>query len=194
MSNAYSQMVLCCAVIVVWASVGVCDDLIANPGAEKGADAPEAWRFGAAWPDSFTGDWSAEAATGKHSLHIVSRTRGMSAYWGQSVKLKPDTNYVLKVKTKIASGRVLIYVHNQELNERAYYATSVPSPLAPVFVKPEWIKDARVDSQFVRAGEWFTAELKFNSGSGGAASVSLGSYFLEGEMFFDDVALEEAGK
>jgi hypothetical protein len=170
------------------------EDLIANAGAEDGTDAPDAWRFGTAWPDSFTGDWSSDAASGKRSLHIVSRTNGMSAYWGQTVQLKPGTKYILKVRTKIASGRVLIYVHNGDLNERLYCATAVPSPLVPVFVKPEWIKDARVDSRYVRAGEWFTAELRFASGKGGAARVSLGSYFLEGEMFFDDVTLEEAGR
>jgi len=166
-------------------------NLLLNPDVEDGVEAPAHWSFSTAWPDKFTGDWGRDAASGKRSLHIVSRTNGMSAYWGQSVTLKPNTNYVLKARTKIVSGRALIYVHNKELNARAYYATAVPSPLAPVFVKPEWVKDARVDSQFASPGQWFTAQLRFHSGAGGDARVSLGSYFLTGEMCFDDIRLEE---
>lgn len=175
---------------VATAAVAFGGGLIVNGEMEEGKEAPRGWRFGTAWPTKFEASWVRVDDKHGKALCIVSHTAGMSGYWGQTVNLRPHMRYKLRAQVRLVSGRMLIYVHNRQLDARVYYATTVPSPLAPVFVKPEWVRDSRVDSHFVTAGEWFPAELVFDSRDGGFATVSLGSYFLEGEMYFDDLTLE----
>jgi hypothetical protein len=165
-------------------------NLIANGGFEEGeGDLPAQWHWGTAAPDNFETQWTDRGHTGK-AVYLKAQTGSMSGYWGQTVAVQPDTDYVMTGWFRLRGGKLLCYVHaapagGPSLNERFYQLSLLNHALVPVFLKPEYMRGLPDQWQPFRLP--FHVPEKLTS-----VAVSAGMYFAAGEVLYDDFRLFRA--
>lgn len=120
---------------------------VKNAGMEQneGATGLVDWKFGTANPENFEQGWLPDGHTGPGSLWLKAHSGVMSGYWNQVVPVKPETDYLLRVWYRLGGGKMLIYVHGganggQSVDQRFYDTSMRNHWLAPVFIKPEYMK------------------------------------------------------
>lgn len=184
------------------------ENLVANSGFEEGANGqPAAWSFMPCTnlPDIFDAEWSDESHQGKRSIKIIARnsTGKASAYWIQTVNVKPSTKYLATAWMKATKAWVLLWTVGLDA------AGNAAPPGDPLFLgnlyegmafRQAGTEEAAVLEGFVpekyisalRANTWGTVSLPFTTKPGMTKiSLRIGSYFLDGTMWFDDISLEE---
>lgn len=165
-------------------------NLIRNPAIEEGqGKQPAHWRWSTAIPENFTVGWTAGGRRGK-CLYIRSKSGVMSGYWSQSVRVEPGVRYRLSAYYRLASGRILAYVHggagDKRLDERFYASAAQMNFLVPTFLRAEYLRGPRPD-------RWYPLRVDFTPPPGvRAVTVSLGMYFAAGEVWYDDARLYRA--
>ncbi len=169
-------------------------NLLQNPSFEAGTDAPDAWRWGTAIPENFEAGLSWDVKqSGNRSVHVLSHSGRMSGYWSQTVPVRPGKSYLLSAWSRLDAGRILMFVTGRgklgdrevKLDTRAYLFCGRGHMLVPVFLKPEYMYGAR-------SGRWNLLVRRFTVPEPlTAVTVHLGSYFQQGEMWFDDAYLSE---
>jgi hypothetical protein len=167
-------------------------NLIVNGGIEQAApDGAANWSFGTANPENFAIDRVAAGRSGPGALHLISHTGVMSGYFNQVVKVKPETDYLLRAWYRHGGGKLLNYAHavlpsGRGVDQR-FYSTSLKNHfLAPVFLKPEYIKGTD-------PSVWQLCRLPFRTiPEMNSIAISLGIFFSAGELWFDDVSVTEA--
>jgi len=164
-------------------------NLLANADIEQGPnDQPASWRWGTATPENFVTGWADTGRSGK-CLYIKSLSPVMSGYWNQTVKVKPQTEYMLTGWFRLNGGKLLCYVNSRTADQRTlderFYAVSMRnSPLVPVFLKPEYTKG------YVEVERWHPFRIPFTPVEKMEwVSVSAGMYFQAGEVWYDDFRL-----
>ena len=168
-------------------------NLVKNPGFEA-VDAqgqPAQWTFGTANPENFEQNWLPEGRSGPGSLRVMARTGIMSGYWNQSVPVKPNTDYVLRVWYRLGGGKMLIYAHGgtpdgKTVDQRFWDSSMRSHYLVPAFLRPEYMKGGD-------ANQWRLCRLPFKTLPNMEwITVSLGIFFSGGEVWFDDASVTEA--
>jgi len=166
-------------------------NLLDNGGFEEGSEgAPGGWRFTTAMPNNFSATWRNDGRTGK-CLHVENASSAMSGYWNQTVEVKPQTDYLLTGWFRLASGKLLCYVHGQGpdgrgVDARFYAGSMVNRFLVPVFLKREYLSGTDPE-------QWYPFRLPVTTGPGMTRiTVSLGMYFEAGEVSYDDFRLVRA--
>lgn len=133
---------------------------------------------------------------GNSCVDLASTGTDYSGYLTQTVAVKPDTEYVLKVTLRHLRGRGLIWLTGYDAakqplayDQRKYLVTSEGNPLVPHFVRKELLQGADGD-------RWRTEELKFTTALADGKPVSfvrisLGVYFSAARLQFRKVELVE---
>lgn len=152
---------------------------------------PDEWKFTTANPENFEQNWVAQGHFGPGSVRVMALTGIMSGYWTQSLLVKPDTEYVLRVWYRHGGGKMLIRAHGgnpegRTVDERFYDTSMRKHFLVPVFLKPEYMKGGDLN-------QWRLCRLPFKTIPNMEwISISLGIFFSGGEVWFDDVSVTEA--
>lgn len=166
-------------------------NLLQNPGMEQGADGrPAGWRWTTAAPENFETRWAGDGRTGK-CLSLRAHSGVMSGYWGQSVKVEPETDYILTGWFRLTGGKILVYAHGKApggttVDERFYAHSMRNHFLTPVFLKPEYMRGLDPVS-------WHPIHLPFRTAKGQEwIAISAGMYFQAGEVSYDDLSATRA--
>lgn len=147
------------------------------------------WRFQTATPSNFDVGWAEPGRTAPGSAWLKTHTGSMSGYWYQAVPVKPGEKVLVLTWVRSAGGKSLLYLTGDVrptggqpylLDERAMLTSIKSSPLAPVWLKQEYLRGPGLD-------EW-TAVARVVAIPEGLSSltVHIGSYFMRGEMWVDD--------
>jgi len=132
----------------------------------------------------------AQGRSGAHSLYIRSRGNVHSGYWSQYVPVVGGRTYLVNVWAKIKNARVLVwlagsYGDGRKLDQRVYLLQGTAGYLIPVFLHPRYTADLSGD-------DWGLLSRTIDIPEGMTAlRLSIGSYFGEGEMWFDDISVRE---
>jgi len=163
-------------------------NLVNNAAFEQGSEStPSAWRFTTAVPDNFQATWRGDGRTGR-CLAVESASSVMSGYWNQTLEVEPETPYLLTGWFRLASGKLLCYVHGQGpdgrgVDARFYAASMVNRFLVPVFLKREHLSGTDPE-------RWYPFSLPVTTGPGMTRlAVSAGMYFQAGRVAYDDFRL-----
>lgn len=161
------------------------------------------WNFSSAKPEIFKISFPQEKNHGNVAKMDVS-SAVMSGYLGQTITVKPHTNYRLSALAQMNKGSILIFIHGgakeTKLDTRIYINTLENNPLVPWFWDPKWIQGSSgfpnrelglVRNFLAEPGKWQPVSIDFNSGELTSVTVSLGAYFKAGQYQFDDVSVTE---
>lgn len=167
------------------------ENLVRNSSAEQ---QQQAWQAG---EEAYTADRTAnfefaidtvEAHSARASMSIVSHGVEHSGYWSQAITVKGGTTYFIPLWCKAQNARVLTWIagrgeDGKRFDRRIYLLQGVPSHLVPLYLHPRYTTE--------RAGQrWRLLCRTFTTPPGlSRLRVSLGSYFGEGRIWFDDVSL-----
>ena len=120
------------------------------------------------------------------------RSGDKGAYFGQSVKVKPNMRYRLSLLARLNEGKITVAVGggkgDNKLSVRLIGEPSTRMPMSPSFWDADWYKNLSFTS-----GQWRPVSLEFDSGELTQISVAFGAYFTAGRYSFDDVSLVELG-
>ena len=161
------------------------------------------WTFSSANPEIFKLSFPQEKDQGNVAKMDVS-SAVMSGYLGQTITVKPHTNYRLSALAQLNQGSILIFIHGgankTKIDTRIYIQTMEGNPLVPWFWDRKWIQGSSgfpsrdlglVRNYLADPGKWEPVSIDFNSGELTSVTVSLGAYFKAGQYQFDDVSVTE---
>ena len=165
-------------------------NLIPNPGFEESeGENPAHWSFSTANPENFIVGLDEDGRRGK-CVFVKAHEGIMSGYWVQRVAVEPGKKYLFGGHQRVASGRVLCYVHAThrlgdgavvEVNQRHYSGIMREHWLIPVFLNPS-------DLAVPDPAQWFPWELAVTVPPPlETVSLSIGLYFSGGQVWFDDL-------
>jgi len=166
-------------------------------------DQATGWNFSTAKPEIFKLSFPQVKEQGNVAQMDVS-SAAMSGYLGQTITVKPHTNYRLSALAQMNKGSILIFIHGgadkTKLDTRIYIQTLEGNPLVPWFWDRKWIQGSSgfphrelglVRNFLADPGKWEPVSIDFNSGELSSVTVSLGAYFKAGQYQFDDVSVTE---
>lgn len=179
-------------------------NLIANGNFDQIKDNQAAgWTFSSANPEIFKLSYPQEKDQGNVARMDVS-SAVMSGYLGQTIPLKPHTDYHFSALAQMNKGKILIYIHGgasqTKIDTRIYVQTIEGNPLVPWFWDKKWMEGSSgypnpngglVRTFLAEPGQWEPVSIDFNSGELTSVTVSLGAYFEVGKYQFDDVSVTE---
>ncbi len=148
------------------------------------------WQWMTATPSNFEVGWAPVGRTAPGAAWIKTHTGSMSGYWYQYVPVTAGDRLMISCWVRTSGGQVLLYItgdvqppggQRYGLDERAMLSSIKSSPLAPVWIKREYLRgpDPEVWSPLCRVLT-IPAGLK-------VLAVHIGSYFMRGEMWADDM-------
>lgn len=184
---------------------GDAPNLIANGNFDQIKDGQaNGWTFSSANPEIFKLSYPQKKDQGSVAQMDVS-SAVMSGYWGQTIALKPHTDYHFSALAQMNKGEILIFLHGgadkTKIDTRIYVQTMEGNPLVPLFWDKKWIEGSSgypnpngglVRTFLADPGKWEPVSIDFNSGELTSITVSLGAYFKAGQYQFDDVSVTES--
>ena len=197
-------IVICSLCLFILPSLADTQNLVTNGNFEQiEKDQATGWNFSTAKPEIFKLSFPQVKEQGNVAQMDVS-SAAMSGYLGQTITVKPHTNYRLSALAQMNKGSILIFIHGgadkTKLDTRIYIQTLEGNPLVPWFWDRKWIQGSSgfphrelglVRNFLADPGKWEPVSIDFNSGELSSVTVSLGAYFKAGQYQFDDVSVTE---
>lgn len=202
----FSRSCLYLLLLLFWAAVAlaapvqiVCEALPAHPDQNRLQNAdfarhegsqPTDWPFMSARPDNFIADWAAEGCFEPGALHLKTLTGNMSGYFHQAVPVQAGEKLMVWARVRTAGGKTLFYLtgdvqppggQRYGFDQRALLSSQKSFPLAPVWIKREYLRGPDP-----RAWNLLAKTLSIPEGMS-SLTVHLGSYFMPGEFWADDL-------
>jgi hypothetical protein len=148
------------------------------------------WTFNTATPTNFDIGWSEVGRTAPGSAWINTHTGSMSGYWYQYVPVKPGKPVMVWCWLRTGGGHNLLYLTGDVqppqgqrylFDERAMQSSIKSSPLAPIWIKREYLRGPPLDA-------WTLLQKVIDIPQGMTTlCVHIGSYFMRGELWADDM-------